>query len=200
MSSKGQGFIAYVVEVSAHLVWCYFVLSIVFYIPVALAAAIEVVNAGQEFNIGSFFSSPFFEVFRGNLLLGVHLISFMKFRSIIWPRFRHRSPLVTYLLSASLGSILMGSLLGYLTEWPSIEKGIYFAGFLALLGGAADRFQYHWGGGSGAPLGIARWFGRLLVGRANYDAFVEWDATRLHTEYEDHVESVRAKGAWSKKD
>jgi len=60
---------------------------------------------------------------------------------------------------------------------------------LSLLAGLVDRFQYRWGSGSGAPLWP--WFGRLLVGRRNFDAFVEWDAARMHTAYECYVEDLR---------
>jgi len=180
----------YVLEIVAHLVWCYIFLTFVGSLPWLVLFALVQVWQGQELTLDVLPSSSFLEWIVRVAFGSIHIWIFLTFRSTVWPRFMSYSPLLTFSLSSVLGSLMVGCLQTVLlNEFLSLSTNLAFMFAMSLFAGLIDRFQYWMGPGMGAPLWP--WFGRLLVGRRNFDAFVEWDGERMHTSYETYVEDLR---------
>lgn len=198
-----NGAVSYLIEVPLHLLWCYAVLSI----WVALfAIPIVVIVAMSEQVVATLISSASAMLSAIPFILGaLHVWAFVRFRQYILPRFPHAPALLTFVVSALSGSLLIA--LAWTANRFSVEllsegwAGFHelsdvFARFslatiLAIIGGVVGYLQ-RYTGQDGAPLdGIGAWMGRSIVGREVYDAYSARETARLKRDYDDHRQAVR---------
>ena len=117
------------------------------------------------------------------VLAMLHLMTLGRFRSLIWPRFMDCSAAATFVIAGVSGGLALVGLQMAMGN-GGIGLGLVVIVFLTatVIGALADRFEYQFGGGGGAPFLIVLWLGRLICGRENYDRFVGSERLRVRAE------------------
>lgn len=117
------------------------------------------------------------------VLAMLHLMTLGRFRSLIWPRFMDYSAAATFVIAGFSGALALVGL-QVAMGIGGIGLGLVVIVFLTatVIGALADRFEYQFGGGGGAPFLIVLWLGRLICGRESYDRFVESERLRVRAE------------------
>lgn len=194
-----NGPIAYPLEVFAHLLWAYVLFGAVFALlalPFVIFAAFDghAVDAIEGFGSIVIHGPVFF-------LAGLHMMLCASSWFALTPRFPYAPAWLTSVLSSIFGASILtvatavqvntdvASRFGSEAEAAGIVWLLYFAlSIFTTLFGLAMRAS-----GAIAP-GVSfkfPWFGRLLVGREAYDAFLASEESRLHNEYEEYRQSLK---------
>lgn len=197
-----NGFIAYLVEVLLHLLWCYAVFAIVLCVllPAPLVVLWALSGSGVEV------ASGFMKLFASAPVMTfgwVHLAVFAVFYIYFVPRFLNAPSWLTTVITVVLGSVVL-TLVSYVPFGVVLEADISGTfertsftervGLSVLLTGFAVAVGalLLWFGGVGPfTYGLAKWLGWLTVGRGGFDAFVERERARLSREYDDYVNTIR---------
>jgi hypothetical protein len=193
-----NGVLAYMFEVTLQVLWSYLLWCLL----------LGLVSAGFSALTGAHGEAPLFTLRQvADLTVIVTAFVFASFRYFFQPRFAYAPIVVTFVLAGIFGCVIVAfaaiisafgetglsvvdvpswivsdGVVGRYLSWAAVAIGI--GGLMAL----GERFIGSWGAWT---FGLGRWWGRLLVGRAAYDAFAETEAARLHRAYDDHVASIR---------
>lgn len=198
-----NGAVSYLIEVPLHLLWCYAVVSLL--VPI-FAVPLVIVALMSEEIFKTLFSSASAVLDAVPFILGaLHFYTFMRFRQFVQPRFPYAPALLTFVVAALAGSVLLAlawtadrfsvrlvseGLAGF-REWADVMGRFSLAIVLAILGGTFGYMQ-RWTNQDVAPLSaVGAWMGRLIVGRETYDAFVAGEWARLEKEYDDYRKEIR---------
>lgn len=196
---KYNGSVSFVVEVLAHLLWCYIIFALAFLIFAgAFFALLGAGFGGFVLVAGLATGDPPFSI--GSL----HFVTMGWFTVYFAPRFPYASQLLTFALATLFGAMTVT------TAWaldrfgmPSSEAaGVWVASHsddlavtpaiviaASVIAGLIGKLVHV--GGVGAYLwGPGRWIGWVIVGRAAYEAFAEREAARLRREYDEYVGSL----------
>ena len=186
-------FLVYAMKIGAHLLWCYFMVLLASMPLLLILVSSDLLQKGQELSVEAVLAASVLDWFARYIIGGLHGWIFLTFRSTVWPRFMAYSPLLTFAMSSIIGSVIAGiagfALISGHDEFDSLQNWLLLMFAVALLGGSLDRFEFWFSLGGVAPMG--RWFGRLLVGKRDFDAFVEWNAERGQTPYQAYVQDQR---------
>jgi hypothetical protein len=160
-------------------------------LPPALIALIYAVSGNIDRAFGVWQGFPL-NVSSWSLGLG-YVTTFTTFRAYFAPRFSQASRYTTLAVAVILASGLLA--LGWTMvagDWE-VRPFVYRLTLAAVVAAGAaviGELLYRIGGVGQYVIG-SRWLGRLLVGRNEYDAFVEREAERLKQDYDDYVKSIR---------